>query len=92
LIVTDEPATTVSDRFRRMAESIDHNDARANPMPFAGAVVIVPPKDGGDPVELLLLDEKADAAQFWATVLTRIQMRIAEIQDQQQKAMGVYRR
>lgn len=82
----------VSKRFRRMAESIDHNNARAEPMPFAGAVVIVPPKDGGDPVELLLLDEKADPAQFWATVLTRVQMRINEVQEAQQKNLGPFRR
>lgn len=84
--------TDYSDRFRRMATSIDHNNTRHNPMPFAGAVVIVPPKDGGDPVELLLLDEKADPAQFWATVLTRVQMRINEIQDAQQKASAMYGR
>lgn len=78
--------TPVSMRFRNMAESIDHNSGH---MPFAGAVVIVPPKDGGDPVELMILDEKSDPAQFWATVLTRVQMRINEVQEVQSKASQV---
>lgn len=91
--MSDEPAVpnAHSDPFRKMAETIDHAHYTANAMPFAGAAVIVPPQDGGDPVEVLLLDRKADPAQFWATILTRIQMRIAEIQDVQNKTGQVRR-
>lgn len=79
-MTAETPPTPVSMRFRNMAESIDHNDGR---MPFAGACVIVPPQDGGDPVEVLLLDRKADPAQFWATVLSRVQMQINALNDAQ---------
>lgn len=92
--MSDEPAipNTHSDPFRKMAETIDHAHYTANAMPFAGAAVIVPPQDGGDPVEVLLLDRKADPAQFWATVLTRVQMRINEVQEAQSKLAGVANR
>jgi hypothetical protein len=59
--------------FTKMAERITHNaDAT-----FGGAVVIVPPGDG-KPVELLMLDAQGDEGQFWATILTRIQVAINE--------------
>jgi len=45
--------------------------------PFGGACVIVPP-GGGKPVELLMLDTAEDEGQFWATIMTRIQMAINE--------------
>lgn len=79
-----------------MAESIDHmgrsGESTANELPFAGACVIVPPAGGGETVEVLLLDEKADPAQFWATVMTRIQMRLKDLETVQQVAQGFGRR
>lgn len=87
-VVEGDP-TPQSDPFRKMAENIDHAHYQTNAMPYAGAAVIVPPQDGGDPVEVLLLDRKADPAQFWATVLTRVQMRINEIQEVQSRASQV---
>jgi hypothetical protein len=56
-----------------MATQISHN----NDSTFGGAVVIVPPGDG-KPVELLMLDAQGDEGQFWATILTRIQVAINE--------------
>jgi hypothetical protein len=59
--------------FQVMAGRITHNaDAT-----FGGAVVIIPPGDG-KPIELLMLDAQGDEGQFWATILTRIQVAISE--------------
>ena len=57
-----------------MAERIKHNADST----FGGAVVIVPPGDNAKPIELLMLDAQGDEGQFWATILTRIQMAQAE--------------
>lgn len=73
-----------SEQFRKMAERIDHN-AEAT---FGGAAVIVPPAQGGETVELLILDAKGDPAQFWGTILTRAQMEIQGLQDKQQIIRG----
>ena len=75
----------VSGRFRAMADAIDHNAAGAT---FGGGCVIYPPT--GDPIEILMLDNKADLAQFWSTIKTRIDIKLAEIDEQQrnQQAFG----
>ena len=54
----------IADKFRAMAERIEKND----PEVFAGAVVIVPPKDGGEPVEILQLDGKPSPSEFWGLI------------------------
>jgi len=69
-----------------MAERITHNaDAK-----FGGACVLVPPGTG-KPVELLVLDAAEDEGQFWATILTRIQMAMDEKNrlTQQARTFGV---
>lgn len=71
----DDPAA----RFRAMSERITHN---ANEV-FGGAVVIIPPANAGDPIELLMLDLQADPAQFWATIKTRIEIRLSELDERQ---------
>ncbi len=64
---------SIADPFTKMAERIVHNeDAK-----FGGACVLVPP-GGGKAVELLVLDAAEDEGQFWATIMTRIQMAITE--------------
>lgn len=83
--MTDEidQRKSVSDRFRRMADRIDHNTSD----PFGGAVTIYPPQNGGDPIEILLLDLSPDPAQFWATVQTRISLVLEKLgKDQAQLA------
>jgi len=66
------------DPFRRMADRIEKNaDAT-----FGGAVVIVPPSYAGDTIELLMLDAQGDAAQFWGTIATRIQIILKSLDDQ----------
>lgn len=72
------------DPFSNMAARIIHNEGAK----FGGACVIVPP-GGGKPVELLVLDAAEDEGQFWATILTRIQVAINE-NDEKKKAARVY--
>jgi hypothetical protein len=69
------------ERFRIMAERIDHN-IKAD-YHFGGAAVIVPPAGSGieKPIELLILDDNADPAQFLSTIVTRIQIMLREIED-----------
>lgn len=81
------PPTDAS-RFQKMAERIEHN---ANST-FGGAAVIVPPADGGDPIEIMLLDSRGDVAQFWSTLKTRIDIRIAELQMLQMRQQSPYGR
>ena len=82
--LVEQPKNEAAERFRAMAASLDHNAAAT----FGGAVVIVPPT--GDPIEILMLDNKADLAQFWSTIKTRIDIKLAEIDEQQrnQQAFG----
>ena len=77
--------STAPQRFRSMADAIEKNADSA----FGGAFVVVPPADGGDPLETLILDSKTDAAQFWQMLLTKCQMMIATLDAQQrQNAFG----
>lgn len=85
--LVERPKNEAAERFRQMAAAIDHNADGT----FGGAVVIIPPANGGEPIELLILDLKADPAQFWATIKTRIEIKLAELDDRQrnQKAFGM---
>lgn len=65
--------------FRQMADNIDHNKGA----PFGGALVIVPPDNGGEPVSTLILDQTGDAAQFWAAVKFKAELAIQELSNQQ---------
>ena len=67
--------TDISDRFRRMATAIDHNAEQGG---FGGAFVIVPPKEGGDVVETLILDSTQDPAQFWVLLKSKCDTQIAK--------------
>jgi len=74
--------------FTRMADRIAHNPDAT----FGGAVVIIPPGTVGEPIELLMLDAAGDEAQFWSTILTRIQMVIQKIGERERVASGFGRR
>lgn len=84
--LVEPPKNEAAERFKAMAAAIEHN-AQAT---FGGAVVIIPPVNGGNPIELLMLDLQADPAQFWSTIRTRIDIKLSEISDQQrnQTAFG----
>lgn len=67
--------------FRTMADRIVHNTGAD----FGGAAVIIPPSNAGEPIELLILDLKADPAQFWSTIKTRIEIKLSELDQMQRK-------
>lgn len=69
--MSDDPSVP----FDLMHHRIVHNAANA----FGGAAVIVPPEGGGESIEILLLDSKGDPAQFWSTVRSRIEIKLAEL-------------
>ena len=77
-----------SERFRKMAERIDHNKDAG----FGGACVFVPPQGMGDPIEILILDTGSEAAQFYSTVATRIQLTLDKLQNQNQASSVFGRR
>lgn len=64
-----------------MADAIERNSDGA----FGGAFVVVPPPNGGEPVETLILDNKQDPAQFWNLLMTKCQINLGEL-DQKQRA------
>lgn len=71
--------------LRKMADHLDRNK-EAN---FGGCAVIVPPSTT-ETIEVLILDSNGDAAQFIATILTRIQNIQIEMaaQAKRQQAFG----
>ena len=74
--------------FSKMSERVKHNtDSK-----FGGAAVIVPPTGAGDAIELLLLDAQGDQAQFWSTILTRIQVIMQNLQEKERVASTFGRR
>lgn len=85
--LVEQPRFEAPERFRAMAHDIEHNGSAK----FGGAVVIIPPPNGGEPIELLMLDLKADPAQFWSTIKTRIEIKLAEL-DQAQRSQTAFGR
>lgn len=82
-----------SDKLERMAARVQTNFGNA----FGGVVVIVPPAGpqggfGGDAIELLMLDESGNPAQFWSTLKTRIDMTLSELQEKERQLTGFGRR
>lgn len=73
--------TKLSDRFRAMADAIDHNEGK----PFGGAVVAIPPGDG-PAIDILVFDSREDALQFYTTIKTMAEVAYNELlQKEQQK-------
>lgn len=73
--------------FQVMAQKIRHNaDSK-----FGGAMVVVPPDGTAGNIELLMLDAYASPAQFWSTAKTRIEMILAELEEQQRNLQGFRR-
>ena len=86
--LVDIPKNEAAERFTAMAAAIEHNAGAT----FGGAVVIIPPPNGGEPIELLILDLKADPAQFWSTIKTRIEIKLAELDERQRSQQAFGRR
>jgi len=85
--------TPAAECFRRMAARIDHNAPidPAGKALFGGAAVIIPPDNGGQPVELLILDASSDPAQFWGTILTRINILVQQLEEKRRTGFGQVR-
>ena len=79
--------TVTSEPFTKMAERIALNEGAT----FGGACVIVPPGET-TPIEMYVLDSAQDPGQFWATLKTRIEMAVLEIDEKKRMAMGYGRR
>ncbi len=75
----ERPDQKLAERFRAMADRIERN-----PQEFGGACVIIPP-GGGEGIEFLLIDSKGDIAQFLGAVMTKIQVVMEEMKDQQRR-------
>lgn len=74
-------------KFSAMAERITKNA----PEEFGGAFVVVPPKDAGEALEVLVLDPRQDPAQFWIFLKTKAETEIANL-DAKQRAQGAFGR
>ena len=74
-----------SEPFARMVATIQDNSFR----PFGGAAVIVGPGTL-PPIEVFQVGT-SDEGQFWATLITTIQIRLKKIEEQQQvgRAFGI---
>jgi hypothetical protein len=75
----ERPDLKLAERFRAMADRIERN-----PSEFGGACVIIPP-GGGEGIEFLLIDAKGDVAQFFGAVMTKVQVVMEEMKDQQRR-------
>lgn len=65
--------------FRRVADKVETNRDNG----FAGAFVIVPPD--GEPQDLLLLDGNASPIIFWSTLKTRVDIALAELEQNERQ-------
>jgi hypothetical protein len=84
--LTDE--TLQAKIFRRMAARLDHNADAV----FAGAAVIVPPAEGGEAVEMLILDSSQSAAQFWGSVKTKCELELSKLDERNRNTQAFGRR
>lgn len=82
---------SISDRFRRMADQIDHNAGGS----FAGAYVIVPPilQDAGaaelfPPIEVLVLDTSQSPVQFLSMLSAKVAVALEHVKAQEAAASG----
>ena len=78
----------VHESFESMARKIVDNAGYS----FGGAFVIVPPKDGGEIIETLILDSKQDAAQFWILLQSKCQAQIAALDSANRQVQAGYGR
>lgn len=67
--------TSPAEAFEVMAARIRHNAES----PFGGAIVIVPPVNGGDTIDILTLDSTITPGDFYAMLMSRLQGIISEL-------------
>jgi len=64
----------IADKFRAMADRIEKNATE----PYGGCVMIFPPGDNVESIELLWLDAKTDVPSFWGTIRAKCDIAMAE--------------
>ena len=79
--------TTRADPFTAMAAKIDLNAEHG----FGGAFVVMPPGEEAVPMTLLMLDDGANEAMFWANVQTMAAMALQAIQARESAAARGFR-
>jgi hypothetical protein len=84
---TDTVEQTPDLPFQVMTQRIVHN-AGAD---FGGAFVVVPPAEGGEVLNTLLLDSRQDPVQFWILLKTKCETEIANL-DQKQRGANAFGR
>lgn len=67
-------AQTAAGAFTKMADAILLNKQAS----FGGAVVIIPPEGGGEPVDLLLLTRQSPVA-FWALLKATVEAALSDL-------------
>jgi hypothetical protein len=77
----------IADKFRAMADHIEKNVDS----PFGGVAMIIPPKDGGEPVEFFQIDPKPSIPEFWGLIRTKCDIAVAEYQNAQ-RGLQAFRR
>ncbi|MFA5897701.1 MAG: hypothetical protein WC829_01180 [Hyphomicrobium sp.] len=87
---TAEPnkAQILADSFRKMAAAIELNGADN----FGGAFVVIPPHDGGDILETLVLDSRQDPAMLWMLLKTKCDMELTKLDQVQRQGNAFGRR
>lgn len=89
LIEQDQANTDgIARMFTVMAERVQLNSAHS----FGGAFVIVPPVNGGTPLEVLILDTQQDVIQFWTFLKTKAELTLQELKDNSQRNNSFGRR
>lgn len=74
--------------FTAMAEKMQLNGENQ----FGGAFVVVPPVNGGAPIQTLILDAAQDPAQFWGILKVKCDIMLATIDDRARAQSGGFRR
>ena len=87
-VVAQRPPHGAATILRRLADQIDLNAADS----FGGVAVIVPPQDAGDPIEILILDPTRNASQFYATIKTRLENQLVDLEVKMRQAQAGFRR
>lgn len=84
---TQAAAKAISDLFRKMADDIDRNAGAG----FGGAFVCVPPTNGGEAFQTLIVGEGADPSDFWVMLKSKSQAQINAV-DAAQRSGQAFRR
>jgi len=85
---TPDKAKLLADKFRSMATAIELNGADN----FGGAFVVIPPTEGGDVLETLVLDSRQDPAMLWMMLKTKCDMELAKLDQLQRSGQAFNRR